>query len=87
MRYIKFTGGTGWSGCDFEDYVAYENIFDEELDAIAEEYAAENGETYEYVAIGWGEDWETEQDREDYYENCWCEWEEISKEEFDENLR
>lgn len=49
------------------------------------ELAADNGETYSYVATGWGEDFETEQDEESYYENLYCEWEEVSEEEYEEN--
>lgn len=86
MRYIKFTGGNGYTGCDIEDYVAYEDISDEELNEIANEYALDNGETYEFVATGWDEDWEDEADREDYYDSCWCIWEEISEEEFEKSV-
>ena len=87
MRYIKFTGGNGYCGCDIEEYVEYEDdTTDEELDVDAREYALDNGETYEYVATGWDEDWECEEDRDNYYEGCWCIWEEISKEEFEESV-
>lgn len=86
MRYIKFTGGNGYCGCDIEDYAAYEDISDEELNNIAEIYALDNGSTYEYVATGWGRDWECEEDRDYYYDGCWCIWEEISKEEFEESV-
>lgn len=88
MRYIKFTGGTGYCGCDIEEYCEYDDsITDSELDSVAEEMAYEQGETYGYVATGWGEDWECEEDREAYFEGCSCEWEEISKEEYEENKR
>lgn len=84
MRYIRFTGGTGYCGCDIEEYIAYDDIIDDEdLDEIAEEMAYDNGESYEYVVIGWDEEWESEEDRENYFANCWCNWEEISKEEFE----
>lgn len=87
MRYIKFTGGNGYCdcGCGFEEYAVFEDGYpDEFIDQYAEELAEDNGEMYESVVVGWGEDFETEEERESYYEDCWCNWEEITKEEYEE---
>lgn len=54
---------------------------------MAEDFAYDNGESYEHVATGWGSGWESEEEQEDYYQNCWCNWEEISKEEFEEQSK
>ena len=85
MRYIRFTGGTGYCGCDIEDYRAPDSVEDHEIDLIAEDMAHDNAESYEHVATGWGEGWESEQDEEDYYANAYCDWEEITREEYIEN--
>lgn len=85
MRFIHFTGGNGYCGCDIDEYVAFEDGTDDiVIDMYANKLAEENGETYEYVATGWDIDWESEEEREMYYENCYCDWEEISEEEFEE---
>lgn len=85
MRYIKFIGGNGYCGCDIEEYELYDDsVTDEELDLVAEELARENGAMFEYVATGWGDRFESEEEEEDYYNSCWCNWEEITKEEYEE---
>lgn len=86
MRYIHFTGGNDYCGCDIDEQEAFpDNVTDYELDEIAENKAIENGESFSHCATGWNEDFESEEEEEDYYEGCWCEWEEISKEEYEEN--
>lgn len=89
MRYIYFTGGTGYCGCDFDEYLEVpDDTPDSMLDSMAEDFAYDNGESYEHVATGWGNGWETEEEQESYYqEDCWCSWEEISEEEYLENKR
>ena len=48
--------------------------------------AIENAESYEYIVTGWHDDWESEEDRDSYYDeacantNYW----EISKTEYEE---
>ena len=85
MRYIKIEVGNGYCGCDNTEYVEFENdITDAEIDAYAIELARDNAESFEHVATGWDEDFETENDREFYYEGAWFEWEEISEEEYNE---
>lgn len=87
MKYIKFSGGNGYCGCEFEDYQVFEDDVPLDiLNEIAEELAQDNAESYEYVVTGWDEDFESEEDREYYYENIYCNWEEISEEEYEENV-
>ena len=87
MVYIKFIGGNGYCGCDWEEYQAFEEFNEKEFDEILEELSYENAESYEYVATGWGEDFETEDDREDYYDRALSEgnWFEVTEEEYEEN--
>lgn len=86
MRFIHFTGGNGFCGCDIDDYEKFpDDTTDEELDQIAEEKAAENAETLEYVATGWDGDFESEEERDAYYENANCSWTEITQEEYEDN--
>ena len=66
-------------------YLESEGQEDEEhLNALAEEYNQENAETYSYLATGWEEDFETDEDEENYYYDCTCYWEEITEEEYSE---
>lgn len=87
MVYIKFVGGNGYCGCDWEEYQAFEEFNEKEFDEILEELSYENAESYEYVATGWGEDFETEEEREDYYDRALSEgnWFEVTEEEYEEN--
>lgn len=87
MKYVKFEGGTGYCGCDFEEYGMYlDNITDSELDAILSDMVYENALSYEHVVTGWGEDFESEEERESYYEDTDGSWEFVSKEEYYENV-
>ena len=86
MKYIKFSGGNGYCGCEFEEYQAFDdNVSEETLGEIAGDLAQNNAESYEYVATGWDEDFESEEDRNSYYEDVYCGWEEVTKEEYEEN--
>lgn len=86
MRYIKFEGGTRYCGTDFESYEAYEEIEDSVLDEIAIDLAQDNAESYEYLETGWDEDFEDEEDRENYYADAYCNWTEITEEEYKEHV-
>lgn len=87
MVYIKFIGGNGYCGCDWEEYQAFEDFNEKKFDEILEELSYANAESYEYIATGWGEDFETEDDREDYYDRALSEgnWFEVTEEEYEEN--
>lgn len=85
MRYIKFTGGTEYCGTDFTLVREYDdNISEDDLDEEAAILANDTGADFEYMATGWDDGFETDEERETYYEGCWCYWDEISKEEYDE---
>lgn len=87
MRYIHFSGGTPYCGCDFDEVEEFpDDTEDSFLDQIAEDKAHDNGESFEYCATGWGEGFESEEEEESYYMDCWCNWEEISEEEYMELL-
>ena len=92
-KYYKFTSGTPYCGTENEFYHEFEEKPTEsELEDLAEQYAEQAYQDYEYLHSGWnGEQLEdmTEDEAEQYMinfrEDCYCEWEEISQEEFEEN--
>ena len=95
MRYIKIEGGTCFCGCDFEEYLKTD-MTDEELDRYCAEAAYENASMYENIERDYSiyqEDYATEEDydaaideaTEDYYSETSAYWEEITKEEYEEN--
>lgn len=90
MKYVRFYGDNGYDGCSYEEYLAFsEDEYDEEeLNNMSDEYAQENAETYEYVVTGWNNDWDSEDDKEDYYNSIfdYCGWEYITEEEYKENV-
>lgn len=84
MRYIRFFGDSYFSGTDFEEVQVYEDsVSDFDINNDADDYMESNAQNYEYLV---GDDFETEQDREevinDYYSSCWCDWEEITEQEY-----
>ena len=65
----KITCTTPYAGTDQEYWVlanSKEDIYEGDLEI----WAHDNAEAYEYLAIGWGDDWESEEDRDDYYTDC-----------------
>lgn len=87
MKYIKFYGGNGYCGCDFKQYKVYEDeeVNEDFLNDVAEELGMDNAQSFEYVETGWDNDFESEEERDYYYENCYWSWEEVTKEEYEEN--
>lgn len=87
MVYIKFVGGNGYCGCNWEEYQAFEKFNEEEFNEILMELSYENAESYEYVATGWDGTFETDEERLNYYENAIDDgnWFEVTKEEYEEN--
>lgn len=85
MRYIKFEVYTSYVGT--EDTI-YEKFSDDTTDSFLEEYLDElirnNAESYEYLATGWDEEFDDEEEKDNYYADCGGYWEEITKEKFDE---
>ena len=85
MRYIHFWGNAGFAGTDYDKLATFpDDTPDSHIQEYSDELAGDNAETYEYLATGWEGDFESEQEREDYYEDalCSCGWTEVSKEEY-----
>lgn len=94
MKYYKFTCGTPYCGTENEYYVKSADPLSEgDLAEIADEYAEQAFQDYSYLHSGWNdenlEDM-TEEEAEEYMDNfradCYCEYEEISREEYEENV-
>ncbi len=91
--YVCFYLSNGYAGCHEERYIK-ETFSDDISDEIIDNYindmysseVYEYLETYSYIATGWGEGFESEEDREDYYSGEYCNWEYITEEEFLENV-
>ena len=91
MFYFKFIADTPYCGTENTEYRKFEERpTNSELDEMAEEFGQLNAETYEYLVTGWDDDEFEDKDEEaealeNYYEDCCGTWEEITKEEFEEN--
>lgn len=90
-KYYKFEASTPYSGTTIEHFVKFENEpSKEELDDMAREYAEEAGAGFEYLVTGWEcgepeneeEAADLEQEIDLYYEDCHCEYEEITESEY-----
>lgn len=99
MFYYKFTADTQYCGTQNEFYLkSEEELSSSELSALCDEYARQNGECFEYLVDkdteyceDEYEDYEDfeeaiEQDKLWYWESVSCEWEEISEEEYNDNV-
>lgn len=82
--FVRITYSNGYCGCDETEVLEVENM--EEAETYASENVNQYGESYEHVATGWDEDFKSEEDRDYYYENCTYEIEEITKEEYQEEM-
>lgn len=86
-RYIKFIVGTPYTGTEDTIYEIYSgDTTDSFLNEILEEYISDNAESYEYLATGWCEGFESEEDRDNYYTDCWGKWIEITRQDFEEGV-
>ena len=89
MAYFQIVVDTPYCGTRQEEYIECETM--NEAVSIAKELCQNNAESYEYLVTGWDDDYfDTEDERdealEDYYENCdWCV-NEITAEEYFENI-
>ena len=88
MRYFKLHGGNGYTGCDFTEYIALEDdkVSEKLLLECDDEFAYDHAKSHEYVALGWKDDWCDETERENYYADAWCIHEEITEEEYNEEV-
>lgn len=74
------TFSNGYCGCDIEE--EFVGTCDEAVE-FANEYLPEYAETYAYVAFGWDEEY-TEEEFDEYIEDCGYEIEESEDEEEDD---
>ncbi len=84
MRYIHFYGSSGYCGTDYHELRTFDDdIEDSELNDISAELAHDNAETYSYLATGWSEEFESEEEEQEYYANAYdyCGWDEVETEE------
>ena len=94
MCYFKFTATTPYCGTDHEEYIKFEDRpTEDDLNNIAEDICHNNAESFEYLLTGWGgsdfdelSEEEQQEALDNYYADCSCTWEEITKEEYEENL-
>lgn len=93
MFYYKFTSGTPYCGTENEYYHKFEEQpSDDELEEMSDEYAQQAYDDYSYLHSGWSEEnleGMTEEEAEEYMNNfradCYCEYVEISEDEYNEN--
>lgn len=88
MKYVHFSGSNGYCGTDYDEYMAFEDDYSEnEICEYSDELAHSNAESYEYMETGWDSDFESEDDREAYYDDAmtYCSWDYCSKEEYEAN--
>jgi len=79
MIYVKFSGGNGYCGCDFECYEAYDCEVDNDfLDDILSDMIFENAVSLSYATI------EDEDDMDFYLDNATGQWEYITEQEYKE---
>ena len=90
MKYVKFFAETLYAGTG-DSYVDVfdDDITEAELSAIADDFAHENAESYEYLVFGWDlnrlseeEREEIEEELEDYYDSVYGTWEYTTEEEY-----
>lgn len=87
MKYVKFSGETGYRGCGFDLFAEFEdNTSEQFLNQYLKEVSYKNAKECVYVVTGdWGNDFENEEEEEEYYENAESNgsWEYITKEEYE----
>lgn len=89
MRYVKFSGGNGYCGCDWEEVaIVDDDTTDWNLDQQSYDLAMDYAEGYGHVAEGYDNDtgWESEEAENEYYEGVTSRWREITEEEYNEAL-
>jgi len=87
MKYIHFFGNAGFCGTDYHEFMEFEDDTpDDVIGDLSDGFAHDNAESYEYCATGWGDEFASEEDEEEYYENAanCCGWEELSKKDYED---
>lgn len=93
MFYYKFTSGTPYCGTEEEYYVkSAEPLSEGDLEELADEYAQQAYDNFSYLHSGWEDEnledmseEEAEEYMDDFRADCYCEYSEISEEEYNEN--
>lgn len=93
MKYYKFTCSNGYCGCDEKFYEKVEENTD--VDELAQEILENEYSFYEpdgrfltHSSGFWDYDYpEYDEDYDEYMENLSVDWDEITKEEYEENAR
>ena len=89
MVYVKFSYGTDYCRTDGEEYQVFDEKNSNRFDEIAAELGNVNAERYEYlVETTFGNEIteeEKENEIEEYYQNAYFSWKEVTQEEYEEN--
>ena len=67
---------------EIEYFEVPDDVTEEELNEQCDEMTYNNAESFEYLATGWDEDFENDDERNNYYDDCFGGWEFITKEEY-----
>ena len=85
MRYIKFYGTNGYCGCDYEDWMIFDdNTPDHVIDGVSINLAIDNADMYEDNILNYNNPF-ADKEYEEYIDNAieYADWKEISKNEYD----
>lgn len=87
MRYFEFHAETPYYGADETELCTYpDDVTEEQLNDDCETWGRNHCEGYEYLATGWDEEWEDEEERdsvvEDYWNGCGWGWNELTLDEY-----
>lgn len=85
MRYIKFYGTNGYCGCDYEDWMIFDdNTPDHVIDGVSIDLAIDNADMYEDNILNYNNPF-ADKEYEEYIDNAieYADWKEISKNEYD----
>jgi hypothetical protein len=92
MFFYRITANTPFCGTEYVYHIASkERIEKSEFAEYEEQYANENGQDFDYLVTGWDdENFDSEEERdealENYYAECEAHMEEITKEEYEEEM-
>lgn len=78
--YVRINYENGYPGCDESEVIEVDSL--EEAEEWAIEGSRIHAETYEYLATSWDGDFESDEERKAYYDDCSYYIEEITEAEF-----
>ena len=85
MRYIKFYGTNGYCGCDYENWMIFDdNTPDHVIDGVSIDLAIDNADMYEDNILNYNNPF-ADKEYKEYIDNAieYADWKEISKNEYD----